>query len=80
MSSAATNSVSSLVQSLGDIPPEVVVFGYSEAMQALRERLAKIAAANGFMGCLPFRKIEWPLCHAGSNLVIFDDQVRSLGK
>jgi two-component system, NtrC family, response regulator AtoC len=46
MSSAATNSVSSLVQSLGDIPPEAVVFGYSEAMQALRERLAKIAAAN----------------------------------
>src|SRR5437764_12761068 len=46
MSSAVTNSVSSLVQSLGEIPPEAVVFGYSEAMQALRDRLAKIAAAN----------------------------------
>ena len=39
-------SVSSLVQSLGEIPPDAVVFGRSEAMQALRSRLDKIAGAN----------------------------------
>jgi two-component system, NtrC family, response regulator AtoC len=38
--------VSSLVQSLGEIPPESVVFGRSEAMLAVRERLDKLAAAN----------------------------------
>src|SRR5947199_1340647 len=46
MSTAVTNSVSSLVQSLGEIPPEAVVFGYSDTMQALRDRLSKVAAAN----------------------------------
>jgi two-component system, NtrC family, response regulator AtoC len=46
MSSPTTNSVSSLVQSIGEIPPEEVVFGQSEAMQALRSRLGKVAAAN----------------------------------
>ena len=46
MSSPVTNSVSSLVQSLGEIPPENVVFGQSEAMQALRSRLTKVAGAN----------------------------------
>jgi transcriptional regulator with GAF, ATPase, and Fis domain len=46
MSSAATNSVSSLVQSIGEIPPEAVVFGNSDAMLALRDRLSKVAAAN----------------------------------
>jgi two-component system response regulator AtoC len=46
MSSTATNSVSSLVQSLGEIPPETVVFGASEAMNSLRDRLAKVASAN----------------------------------
>ena len=40
------NSVSSLVQSLGEFPPESVVFGRSEAMQAVRERLDKLAGAN----------------------------------
>jgi len=42
----STNSVSSLVQSLGEIPPEAVVFGRSDAMQAVRDRLDKVAAAN----------------------------------
>jgi two-component system, NtrC family, response regulator AtoC len=42
----ASNSVSSLVQPLGEMPPESVIFGTGEAMRALRERLAKIAAAN----------------------------------
>jgi two-component system response regulator AtoC len=41
-----TNSVSSLIQSIGEIPPESVVFGRSEAMRAVRERLDKVAAAN----------------------------------
>jgi two-component system, NtrC family, response regulator AtoC len=39
-------SVSSLTQSIGDIPPELIIFGHSEAMQAVRSRLAKVAAAN----------------------------------
>ena len=38
--------VSSFVQSLGEIPPEAVVFGRSEAMLAVRERLDKVAGAN----------------------------------
>ncbi len=41
-----TNSVSSLVQSIGEIPPESIVFGKSEAMQALRARMDKVASAN----------------------------------
>jgi two-component system response regulator AtoC len=41
-----TNPVSSLVQPLGEMPPEAVVFGRTEAMQAVRDRLAKLAAAN----------------------------------
>jgi two-component system response regulator AtoC len=46
MSSTVTNSVSFLVQSLGEIPPEAVVFGSSETMNALRDRLGKVAGAN----------------------------------
>ena len=42
----STNSVSSLVQTIGEIPPDAVLFGRSEAMLAVRERLAKIALAN----------------------------------
>jgi two-component system response regulator AtoC len=41
-----TLSVSSLAQSLGEIPPEHIIFGHSEAMQAVRSQLAKVAAAN----------------------------------
>src|SRR2546428_6583846 len=40
------NSVSALIQALGEIPPEAVIFGHSEGMQALRERLDKVAGAN----------------------------------
>src|SRR5512141_146047 len=39
-------SVSSLAQSLGEFPPENVIFGQSESMQAVRSQLAKVAAAN----------------------------------
>src|SRR5277367_2623023 len=46
MAISTTNPVSSLVQALGEMPPEAVVFGKSEVMQALRERLDKVAAAN----------------------------------
>jgi len=46
MSIPTTNSVSSLVQSIGEIPPEAVVFGKSEVMQALRSRMDKVASAN----------------------------------
>ncbi|HKW67541.1 MAG TPA: sigma 54-interacting transcriptional regulator, partial [Terriglobales bacterium] len=42
----AATSVSSLAQSLGEIPPESVVFGRTETMRALRERLQKLAGAN----------------------------------
>jgi two-component system response regulator AtoC len=42
----AATSVSSLTQSLGEIPPENVVFGRTDAMRALRERLQKLAGAN----------------------------------
>jgi len=40
------NSVNSLVQSLGEMPPDAVIFGKSEAMQTLRSRLQKVASAN----------------------------------
>jgi formate hydrogenlyase transcriptional activator len=43
---SASNPVSALIQPLGEMPPEAVVFGSTEAMRALRERLEKIAGAN----------------------------------
>jgi len=42
----SSNPISTLVQSLGEMPPEHVVFGRSEVMQALRLRLHKVAEAN----------------------------------
>ncbi|HEX8814686.1 MAG TPA: sigma 54-interacting transcriptional regulator [Terriglobales bacterium] len=41
-----TSQVNTLVQSLGAFPPDHVVFGKTEAMQALRSRMDKVAAAN----------------------------------
>src|SRR5436309_1327917 len=41
-----TPSVTSLATSLGEFPPEAVIFGHSEIMQALRQRLDKVASAN----------------------------------
>ena len=41
-----TNAVNSLIQSLGEIPPDSVVFGRTEVMQAVRSRLDKVAGAN----------------------------------
>ena len=39
-------SVSSLAQALGEVPPDNIIFGRSEVMQAVRSRLGKVAAAN----------------------------------
>ncbi len=39
-------SVNTLVQPLGEMPPDAIVFGRTEAMQAVRERLQKLAGAN----------------------------------
>src|SRR5882724_3750607 len=41
-----TSSVNSLVQPLGEFPPDAIVFGRTDAMQAVRERLNKLAGAN----------------------------------
>src|SRR5438445_9709750 len=41
-----TSTVNALVQPLGEYPPESVVFGRTEAMQAVRDRLARLAGAN----------------------------------
>ena len=46
MPTLTANPVSALVQSLGDIPPENIVFGRSDAMRAVRDRLTKVASAN----------------------------------
>jgi two-component system response regulator AtoC len=41
-----TLSVSPLAQTLGEVPPDNIIFGHSEVMQAVRSRLSKVAAAN----------------------------------
>ncbi len=41
-----TSSINTLVQPLGEMPPDAIVFGRTEAMRAVRERLTKLAAAN----------------------------------
>ena len=41
-----TTSVNTLVQPLGEMPPDAIVFGRTEAMQAVRDRLNKLAGAN----------------------------------
>jgi two-component system, NtrC family, response regulator AtoC len=43
---STSNPVSSLIQPLGEMPPEAVIFGGTEVMRGLRERMAKIAGAN----------------------------------
>jgi two-component system, NtrC family, response regulator AtoC len=39
-------SVTSLATSLGEFPPEAIIFGHSEVMQSLRDRMDKVASAN----------------------------------
>jgi len=46
MATSSTTQVNSLVQSLGAFPPESVIFGKTETMQALRSRMDKVASAN----------------------------------
>ena len=46
MGNEAVNKFNALVQSLGEFPPESVIFGSSEAMQTLRARMNKVASAN----------------------------------
>src|SRR6476620_175975 len=41
-----SGSVNSLVQPLGEMPPEAIVFGRTEVMGAVRDRLLKLAGAN----------------------------------
>jgi two-component system response regulator AtoC len=41
-----TSTVNPLIQPLGEMPPDAVVFGRTEAMQAVRDRLSKLAGAN----------------------------------
>src|SRR5580698_5738115 len=41
-----TLSVTTLAQSLGEVPPDQIIFGHSEVMQSVRARLSKVAAAN----------------------------------
>ena len=40
------SSVNTLVQPLGEMPPDAIVFGRTEAMQSVRDRLTKLAGAN----------------------------------
>src|SRR6202045_1095033 len=41
-----TSTVNTLVQPLGEMPPEAIVFGHTESMLAVRDRLIKLAGAN----------------------------------
>jgi two-component system, NtrC family, response regulator AtoC len=41
-----TLPVASLQQSLGEFPPDNIIFGRSEALQAIRSQLSRVAAAN----------------------------------
>src|SRR5471030_2225173 len=41
-----TLSVTTLAQSLGEVPPDQIIFGHSEVMQAVRDRMDKVASAN----------------------------------
>src|SRR3981081_1409974 len=41
-----TVRVNSLVQPLGEFPPEAIIFGRTDAMHAVRDRLSKLAGAN----------------------------------
>jgi two-component system response regulator AtoC len=46
MRTSVTNPGSPLIQSVGEIPPDSVVFGRTDTMRLVRERLEKIAGAN----------------------------------
>jgi two-component system response regulator AtoC len=46
MRTTVTNPGSPLIQNVAEVPPDAVVFGATEAMRQIRERLEKIAGAN----------------------------------
>src|SRR6202162_865405 len=46
LSFMTTPSVNAFAQSLGELPPDNIIFGHSEVMQAVRSRLGRVAAAN----------------------------------
>src|SRR5204863_8443574 len=46
MPTLTANPVSSLTQSLVDIPPDNIVFGRSDVIRSVRDRLIKVAGAN----------------------------------
>jgi two-component system response regulator AtoC len=46
MPAMTSNSVNTLVQPLGEMPPESIVFGRTDAMLAVHDRLNKLAGAN----------------------------------
>src|SRR5436305_2334256 len=41
-----SSSVNTLVQPIGEMPPEAIVFGRTDGMNAVRDRLMKLAGAN----------------------------------
>src|SRR5437588_10770893 len=41
-----SSSVNTLAQPLGEMPPDSIIFGRTETMQAVRDRLGRLAAAN----------------------------------
>jgi two-component system response regulator AtoC len=43
---STSNPVNALIQPLGEMPPDSVIFGGTDVMRALRDRLGKIAGAN----------------------------------
>jgi two-component system, NtrC family, response regulator AtoC len=46
MRTTVTNPGSPLIQSVGEVPPDSVVFGRTDVMRQVRERLEKVAGAN----------------------------------
>ena len=46
MRTTVTNPGSPLIQNVGEIPPDSVIFGSTEAMRLIRDRLEKVAGAN----------------------------------
>src|SRR5271165_4131832 len=43
---STVNSVSSLIQPLGEMPPEAVIFGQTPAMRDVRQKLERVAGSN----------------------------------
>lgn len=46
MPTAATHAENAWMHFAGELPPEALIFGHSEIMQSLRERLVRVASAN----------------------------------